>query len=179
MAIMRPSVENTRSLGNFTQMFRWSIMFLSFPSAIAFTPTVDDINFRAQSAGIPELAGETTTIAIRGNEVRQPGIHKWNSPWAVTLVETTNPVANQFIWEWSNLCWQSRNGSTGVTQNQADLECDVLVYQLNNLDQPIFAHKLYGCFLENATLGQLDSQTSDPQAIECSIAFQRCEREKV
>lgn len=179
MAILRPSVDNLRSLGNASQLFRWSCQFITFPSAIAFTPTIDSINFRCQSTSLPEKTGQTTTIAIRGNEIRQPGIHQWNSPLNLTAVEFTDMTLNQFVWEWHELCWQSRNGSTGVTQNQADLECDIIMYQLNNLDQPIYAHKIYGCFLEGCTLGQLDSQTSDPQAPELTIAFQRAEREKV
>lgn len=177
MSILRPSLDNLRSLGNFAQSFRWSLQFVTFPNAIAFRPTIDDLNFRAETTQLPDKKGEAMAINIRGHQVRQAGIYQWQSPLELTMLETVKPVVSQFVWEWDNLCWQSRDGSTGITEDQADLECDIMMYLLDNKDQPIVGYKMIGAFIEGSTMGELGSADAEPVKPQLSLAYQRVERD--
>lgn len=172
MAILRPSIENLRSLGNWSQSFRWNVSFVSFPSALSYIPTSDDLNFRAESMSIPELQVETTEIQIRGNKVRQPGIGTYNSPITLSLVETTNPVCLRFLAAWQEICWHTKNGSIGTTEYIRDVECNIKLQLLDNLDQPYYQYELMGCFLESATKGDVDASNGDPLKPQLSLAYQ-------
>lgn len=171
MPTLRPSIENLRSLGNWSQSFRWNVSFINFPNYLSYIPTNDDINFRAESISIPELQVETTEIQIRGNKVRQSGLGTYNSPITLTLIETINPVCLKFLSAWQEICWHTKDGSIGTTEYKKDLQCDMQLLLLDNLDNPYYRYELIGCFLEGATKGDVDASNGDPLKPQLSIAY--------
>jgi hypothetical protein len=175
----RPTVENLRSLGNFSQTFRWAVAFSSFPSALSGSFDSDNINFRAESMSIPELEIETTEIQIRGNKVRQAGIGTYNSPITLTLNETTDGYALQFLGAWQEAGWKSSDGSPGTTEYKENLECTMILYLLDNQDKPYYKFTLYGCQLSGATKGDADAGTADPLKPALSIAYDYFNKERV
>lgn len=176
-SVLRPSVDGIRKLGNFTQIFRWNVSFEKIPNGISISS--EDINFRAESSTVPTLTGTSTEIVIRGNKVRQPGIHGYNSPITLTLMETVdNKIAN-FIKEWREKCWKISEGSAGVSENKDELEAVIVLTRLNNKDEAIWRYKLIGCYLEGAERGDLDAQTADPMKPALAIAYDRFEEEAV
>ena len=176
--IIRPSVENLRSLPDFTQMYRWIVHVAELPGALSGFNT-QDINFRAETMTVPTMTGETSVITLRGNEIRQPGRHTYNSPFTLAMVETVDSLVTDFVSQWRNLCWEYRNGSTGITQAKADVEARMELILLNNKDEPRWKYNLIGCFLESAEMGDVDGSTSDPMRPSLSIAYDRFEDEKV
>jgi hypothetical protein len=168
---LRPTVENLRALGNFQQTFRWGVVVSTKPAA--FTDfNSQDINFRAESMSIPEKAGETTTITIRGNEVRQPGKHTYNSPITLVLVSTIDAVVQDFLYQWGNLCWETLAAdSSGKTRMKHDLQANFDLYLLDNMDKATYKYKLIGCQLETPGSSDVDGSTSDPIKPSISIAY--------
>lgn len=179
MAVLRPSVENIRSLGNFSQTFRWLVDFKSFPKGLPGGYTTEDINFRAESVSLPEKEIELTEIQIRGNKVRQEGIGTYNSPITLTLIETVNPVCLSFLNDWQELAWKSSNGSIGTTQYKNMLECEMYLTLLDSQDKPYYKYTLIGCQIGGGTGGDLDAQSADPLKPALSIAFDYFTRQAI
>ena len=177
MAVLRPSVDNIRGLGNFTQAYRWNVVFEKLPKGITLAP--DAINFRAESSTIPTRTGTSTEIVIRGNKVRQPGIYDYNSPITLTVMETVDNTVSNFVTSWFDLCSSSKDGSSGVAVTKADLEAVLVLTRLDNNDKPIWKYKLIGCFLETCEEGDLDASTADPLKPALGIAYDRFEEAAV
>jgi len=171
MSVVRPNLEALRNLGNFTQSFRWYVEFESLPSALGSFSS-DDINFRAESTGLPKLATTSSEIQIRGHKVKQPGIAEYQGPITLTCIETIDNKIASFVKAWKELCWQTEEGSTGKTQNMADLQAVMRITRLDNMDQPIWWYKLFGCYLESTEYGDLDGTTADPFKPALSITYQ-------
>lgn len=165
---LRPSVNQLRKLGNFSQMFRWGIKVVQFPKKLTqWQNTSQDFNIRALSATVPEKVGSSTEIQIRGNMVRQPGIVTYTSPWNCTLMETNDTYAQQMLKDWHNLYWDTNlrvtsGNSSGLTEFKADVEGIIELYQLNNLDEPIYKYTLIGVYPESYQRGDFDGSTAEP-----------------
>lgn len=171
MAVIRPSIENVRSLGNFVQSFRWGIQFEKFP-AMLLGYTSDDINFRAESTTIPKLTGTSVEYMIRGQKVKQPGIHDYGNQITLTCIETVDSKIANFVRSWREICWQTTQGGTGITQYKSNVEATIIIIRLDNLNNPIWYYKLFGCFLEDVEWGNdLDGQTADPLKPAMQISF--------
>lgn len=175
---LRPSVNQLRKVGNWTQSFRWGIVVRQFPYLLRGTwgNTSQAFNIRATSTAVPQKTGESTEIRIRGNTVRQPGIHNYQSPWTCNLKETNDVYAQQMLRDWHNLTWDTNlrnaNGdSSGLTAFHADLEGVFDLYLLNNLDNPIYCYTLIGAYIEDLSRGDLDGENSEPMEPNCSFAF--------
>lgn len=175
---LRPSVNQLRRLGNWTQMFRWGIKIEKCPTLLQgkWGGISQSFNIRAMSASVPQKTGETTEITIRGNTVRQPGKHSYQSPWNCNLKETNDTLIQQFIRDWKNLCWDtdlrvSSGNSSGLTAFHADLEAVIGLYQLNNLDNPIYKYTLIGVYPEDDSRGDFDAESSEPMEPNVSFAF--------
>jgi hypothetical protein len=171
MATIRPNLEHLRALGQMTQMFRWTVEFEKLPSAL--NPWLGDaINFRAESVGIPKLNPNSTEVVIRGHKAKYPGIADYENTITLTCFETIDNNISNFLRTWREMCWQSENGSTGITQNKEDLEATMLIMRLNNKDAPIWMYKLFGCYLETADSGgDLDASTADPMKPALTLSF--------
>lgn len=178
MAI-RPSVETLRSLGNFTQLFRWTVEFEKFP-ALVTGYTSDDINFRAVSATQPALNVPAAEIQIRGNKVFEHGIGEYVNPFTLTCAETVDNKISKFIHEWQEACWQTADGSTGKSNPKHDVEAVILLTRLDNMDNPIFRYKLIGAILvEPDPGGDLDEATADPLKPVLNIQYDYFNRESL
>lgn len=172
MATRRPNLENLRSLGNFTQAFRWVVEFEKLPSALSSYEGGDGINFRAESSGIPKLNPQSSEVVIRGHKVKQPGIGEYENTITLTLIETVDNFVSNFIRQWRELCWQTEGGSTGITQSKEDVEGTLILTRLNNVDDPIWQYKLFGVFMETGEMGQdLDASTPDPFKPALTLSF--------
>lgn len=175
---LRPSVNQLRRIGNFSQMFRWGIKIVKFPYLLQgrWGGTSQQFNIRATSASVPQKTGQSTEITIRGSKVRQPGIHDYQSPWTCNLKETTDIYAQQFLRDWFNLCWDtdlrvSTGNSSGLTAFHADLEGVIELYQLNNLDNPIYKYTLIGVYPEDMSRGDFDAESAEPMEPNISFAL--------
>lgn len=175
----RPSVDNIRSLPNFTQLFRWAIAFSSPPSAVDY-PGNEAINFRAESQSLPTLSPGSTEIVIRGNKIKEPGIADYGNQITLTCVETVDSIISEFISSWQNACWEMSEGSTGKTRDKKDLEATMVITRLNNMDEPIYKYELFGVFLETEDAGgELGSDSADPLKPVLTLSFDRFTREKL
>jgi hypothetical protein len=154
---MRPTLEDIRGLSNLTQAFRWNIA-IEAPVAIDSAA----FNLRCLTAGIPVMAPQATETTIRGHKIKEPGIATFTNTIDVTCVEAVDNTIANFIREWRELCWSVEGGVTGVMQDKADLEGKVIMFRLDNLDNPIYQYELIGVFIENATFGDLAEESADP-----------------
>jgi len=170
MSTVRPNLESIRNLGNFTQMFRWIVEFESFPKLVTGYSS-DDINFRAESSGLPKLGGTSAEIQIRGHKVKQPGIADYANTIVLTCVETVDNKISQFVHDWREICWQTEEGSTGKTHPKSDIEAVIRITRLNNMDEPIWWYKLIGCYLESTEIPDVDAATADPLKPALTISF--------
>lgn len=174
---LRPSVNQIRRLGNFSQMFRWGIKVVQFPILLPqWANSTQSFNIRAHSAGVPEKTGTSTDITIRGSRVRQPGVHEYTSPWSCSLYETNDTYVQQMLRDWHNLCWDTnlRNtagDSRGWTEYKALLEGVIELYMLDNLDNPIYKYTLIGAYVESYARGDFDSDSADPMDAQLSLAL--------
>ena len=171
MATRRPSLQNLRSLGNFTQVFRWVVEFEKLPAPLS-SYKGDGINFRAESTGLPKCNPNSVEIVIRGGKLKRPGMADYENTISLTLVETVDNYVSNFIREWRELCWETENGSTGITQNFEDIEGTLITTRLNNKDEPIWQYKLFGCFLETGEPGgEPDASTAEPYKPILTLSF--------
>jgi len=158
---IRPNLESLRNLGNFTQAFRWYVEFENFPALMSGYVS-EDINFRAESTGLPKLGGASVDITIRGHKLKQPGIADYGNTIVLTCVETIDNKIAQFVHDWREICWQTEEGGSGRTNYKADIEATLRITRLDNMDNPIWWYKLFGCYLESTEYGDLDGTTGDP-----------------
>jgi hypothetical protein len=168
---MRPDLETLRQLGNFTQLFRWFVEFEKFPNLVP-GPGSDAINWRAESISIPKLNPMSTEYIIRGQKIKQPGIGDYENTITLTCMETVDNIISQYIHDWREVCWETNNGSTGKTHYKSEIEAIMRITRLDNMDAPIWAYKLIGCYLETSEPGgDLDGSTSDPLKPNLVISF--------
>jgi len=162
----KPTLDQIRSVGDFTSLFRWNLLFASFPAAVAAPPTLEDLNIRCESTELPRLTGQTVIQNLRGHQVRQPGIYNYSDTLTLTFVETVDNVVHNFLRDWREAVWAT---NTGVAQSKADVSAIILIQRLNSQDEPIYEYKLKGAFLADFDFGgTLDGATSDalkPQLI--------------
>lgn len=162
----RPSIDQVRSVADFTNIFRWNLAFAKFPSAVASPPNSEDLNLRCESAELPRLTGQTIVQNIRGHQVRQSGIYNYTDSLTLTFVETVDNAIHQFLKDWREATWETK---TGIAQPKSDLEAIITLQRLNNQDEPIWEYKLVGAFLQDfdfgGTLDGITSESLKPQMI--------------
>lgn len=168
MAI-RPTLDNFRALGDFSQVFRWHVDFTTIPEGIAASS--EDINFRAESMSKPNMASNATEIQVRGQKIVRPGIGVYSNELTLTMLETTDFKIHAMVKAWQGLCWESENGSTGKTQNYADLEGQCILTLLDNLDEAKWVYTLHGVWMKDPGGGDVDASTEDPHKPAISMAY--------
>lgn len=174
---LRPTMNQLRRLGNFSQMYRFGLKIVEWPRLLSqYSSRSQDFNIRVLSATVPEKAGQSTEIGLRGHQLRQPGIVTYTSPWTCTLMETNDVFVQTLLHDWHNLYWDTnrqnpRGNSSGITQFKADLEAVIELYQLNNLDEPIYKYTLIGAYVESYQRGDFDGATADPMQPAVSFAL--------
>lgn len=164
--MVRPTIDQVRSVADFTNIYRWNLVFAQFPAAVANPPALEDLNLRCESSELPRLTGQTMQHNLRGHQVRQSGIYNYSDSLTLTFIETVDNVVHNYLKAWREAMWETK---TGVTQPKADCEAIILLQRLNNQDDPIWEYKLVGAFLQDFDFGgTLDGVTSDslkPQLI--------------
>lgn len=152
-----PTQEEVRGLGDFAMYHKWNLYFYKFPTGI--TITTEELNLRAISVDLPKYTFDVSTTAIRGHEVHQTGIKKYNGQINMILVEgVTSPIAD-FIEEWSEMCWES---ITGIQRLKSEYEGGILLLPLNNQGEKRDGYKLIGCWPEDYDHGgTFDGSNSD------------------
>lgn len=146
----RPSIDQIRSIGNVTQLFRWNLQIAAFPSAITAPPTTEALNLRCESVELPKLTNQPVEVNIRGHKVKQPGIGQYAGTLQMTFIETVDNVVHNFLRQWREACWQTK---TGISRPKTELEAIILIHRLNQQDEPIWEYKLIGAFLEDYDAG--------------------------
>jgi len=165
----RPSIDQIRSVADFTTLFRWNLTFAKFPSAVASPPNTEDLNIRCESAELPRLTGQTIIQNVRGHQVKQSGIHNYVDSITLTFIETVDNIIHNFLKNWREAAWETKSG-IAVPKNE--LEAIVILQRLNNQDVPIWEYKLIGAFLQDFDLGgTLDGVTSDSLKPQMILAF--------
>ncbi len=155
----RPSIAQIRDIGNVAQLYRWNLLFASFPSAIVEPPSRDDLNLRCETSEIPKKTGQTVDVLIRGHKVRQPGIYAPVGTLTMTFYETVDNKIHKFLEDWKEACWAT---NTGVAAAKAAVEASIILQRLDQGDNAIWEYKLIGAFLEDFEGGgTLDGVTSD------------------
>lgn len=165
----RPTMEQLRGIGNATQLFRWNLQFVTFPTALQAPPSSDALNLRCESVDLPKLTGTNTAINIRGHEVVQPGKYTYTKKSQFTMLETVDSVVHSFLRAWREIVWQT---GTGVQVSKAEASCDILITRLDQSDNGIWEYTLKGCFLDEYNPGAtLDSSGQDPLKPVISLAW--------
>lgn len=162
----KPTIDQVRSVGDFTALYRWNLIFAKFPAAVANPPDTNDLNLRCESSELPRLTGQTIIQNIRGHQVKQPGIYNYGDSITLTFIETVDNLIHNYLKSWREACYQTK---TGISQDKANVEAIIQLQRLNNQDVPIYEYKLIGSFLQDFDFGgTLDGTTSDslkPQLI--------------
>jgi len=169
---LRPSVENLRALGQWTQGHRWGLQFIRLPSVLSGYRS-EDLNYRAESITLPRLNTPTSDIEVRGNMVHQTGKGEYEKTITLTAIETVNNIVQHFIHDWREHHWELGNGSTGKTADKNLLEAELQITLLNNVDLPRWSYTLIGCILEGGEPGLEPANEADPQKPVLNITYDR------
>lgn len=164
--ILRPSVENLRGLGNFTQGFRWGIVHTP-PPGLGLNS--EGLNFRAVSCGIPEWSTETMEIQIREFKSKQPGMTSIASPVPFEFFETEDNFVHDYFNKWKKLVVDTKKGY--VIGSKSSYMTTMIVYRLNSMDEPIWKYELGGVYPESVSKGNLDAQSGEPLSMSTNLAF--------
>ena len=156
-------ITELRGVGDFTTLYRWNLIFASFPAVgVVGFPLTDDLNLRCESATLPNMTNEKIEINVRNHKIFQPGKGVYNGSIDLTFIETVDNIVHNFLKAWRELHHQTR---TGVAVPKSDLEALIILQRLDNADSPIWQYTLHGCFLEayddGGTLGT-DSDSLKP-----------------
>lgn len=157
--VARPAIQALREMNTFATAFRWYIALGARPSDFQGAwPDPGEINLRCESAGEPQLTGESTPIAIRGHTIKQQGLHTYSGTLTLTFFETTDNMISLWLKGWRETTWQT---GTGISQSRKGSQTDVNLVRLDNLDQPIWIFKMYGFYLETFDPQTLDAATAE------------------
>jgi len=168
----RPSLDQIRGIADFTNLFRWNLIFTEFPASVPGFNS-EDFNIRCESAELPKLTGQTIVQNLRGHQVRQGGIYNYSPTITLTFVETVDNKIHNFLRQWREQMWAT---NTGISASKADNEAIIQLQRLNNQDDPIYEYKLIGALLEDFDFGgTLDGVTSDALKPTMILAYDRFE----
>lgn len=152
--MLRPTIQDVRSIGNPASTYRWGMAFIKLPVlgylALALS---NELNLRCTSTDVPKATGSSIPINIRGYKAKIPGDWNYTGSITLTFVEssgspfgmTLSPVST-FLQTWRNACWDA---DTGVQNKKSDADGIVLLTRLNSQDEPIWLYTLKGVFLED------------------------------
>lgn len=156
---MRPTIEEIRNVSNYTDVYRWNLIFASFPvigtlGNILPWPSSNDLNIRCESTTMPKVTNEKILVNIKGQKVYQSGQATYSSTLQLNFVDTVDVKIQNFFNTWTQVVWQTR---TGISQPKLRQEATIILHQLNSLDIPIYQFTLYGCFMTDFDNGSMSS----------------------
>jgi len=153
------TLDNLRSLGDVNQTFRWNFVLISAPSGVPGFPSSSSIDLRCETAELPKKSGSSVEVTLRGHSVKYPGIYKPTGTMTLTFVETVDNFMANWLRSWQVACWPN---NTGARLPKSQLEAVIQLQLLRNDDTARYQYTIKGCFLEDATIGSLDSSSADP-----------------
>lgn len=154
---IRPTLPELAGMGDFATVYQWGLVFIKYPTVGLF-PRPDAINLRCESTSIPKTTNQKIETKIRGHAIRQPGIVDYDGQIILNFVETVDNTISMLITAWREACWLSL---TGAQTPKWSLDAIMQIVRLDRMNLPIWQYVLYGCFLEDADMGQLDGSTSE------------------
>lgn len=168
----RPTLENLRNVGDFAALYLWDISIIgSVPAALSTELTSEKINFRAESAELPKLTGQSIQLDIRGHRIKQPGIYNNQGVITFTFVEDVGNTVHQFFKTWRDLLWDQNTGARA--DSKQNLEVNFKIQRLDYSNTPIWFYQMK-CFLEDYEPGgTLDGATSDFLKPSMTLSFDR------
>lgn len=166
----RPNISQLRNVGDYTQLYRWNLIFSSLPAAgIAGAPLIEDLNLRCESTTLPKTTNQPIEQNIRGHKTKSAGIMNYEGTIVLTFIETTDNLIHNFLKGWRELIWSTR---TGTSVDKSDYEAEIIIQRLNNQDNAIWQYTMYGCWLEDYDDGgTLDGSTSDSLKPAMTISY--------
>lgn len=168
----RPSLENVRNVGDFAALYLWDMSIVgNVPGDLASLLTSEKVNFRAESAEVPKLTGQSIQLDIRGHRIKQPGIYNNQGTITFTFVEDVDNTIHQFLKAWRDLSWDQNTGARALSK--LDLEVEWKIQRLDYNNDPIWFYQMK-CFLEDyEDGGTLDGATSDLLKPSLTLSFDR------
>ena len=164
---LRPSIENTRSLGMHASYYNWGVDFIQLPTT-GFTATSAELNSRAMSMRPPTRTQDKATIEMRGHKVYQHGIMTYN-PIQMVFHETVDSKISTFLERWMDQQWVPISGvQTPKNLNQAI----ILLTLLDSLDIPRCTYTLVGAWPTGFTHGaDYGSNSSDTVKFTVDLSY--------
>jgi len=162
-----PTHDQVRAIGDFAMYHKWIVQFYKLPAFVAISSA--DLNLRAISTDLPKRTTDVSTTSIRGHEVHQAGISKYNGQINLTFVEDIKSSIGHFIHEWYEGCWES---ISGIQQLKQDYEGGVLLTPLDNYQKTRDVYKLVGVWPEDFDHGgQMDGSNSDSVKMQVTFRY--------
>lgn len=168
----RPTIENLRNVGDFSTLYLWDMSIVgNVPAALASLLTTEKVNFRAESAELPKLTGQSIQLDIRGHRVKQPGIYNNQGVITFTFVEDMDNTIHQFLTEWRNLLWDQDTGARA--DSKLGLEVEFKLQRLNYNNEPIWFYQMKTFLEDYEAGGTLDGATSDLLKPTLTLSFDK------
>lgn len=150
-------ITELRGVGDFATLFRWNLVFISFPAVgAAGFPIADDLNIRCESATLPKMSNEKIEINIRNQKIFQHGKGTYTNTFDLTFVETVDNKIHNFFRAWRELTHGTR---TGASVPKADLEALIQIQRLDNAQDAVWQYTMHGCFIEDYDMGSLSTDS--------------------
>lgn len=165
----RPTIENIRQLSDYQTLYRWNLNFTTKPAAVAGFPDSNDLNLRCESSSIPKSSIQNTEVMIRGHKVMQPGILQYDNTLTLTFLETVDTKIRSALKAWREALWATKSGV--AAGNRRSLAATVMLEQLDNQDNVVWRITLYGVYLQDYDLNQLDGQNNDAQKPQMTLSY--------
>jgi len=148
--MIRPSIEQIRQLGDVALTFRWHISMPSTPLVMKdIFERGQSLNLRATSTSKPKITDQKVTVDVRGSQVHQPAKHEYSKSIQLKCYETVDSKMADLIRQWIH--WSTNYGKT---YPKLDLECKILLTELDNSDKARYHYMLVGVFLEDYDFGE-------------------------
>jgi hypothetical protein len=155
----KATLNQVRSLPDYAELSRWNLIFATIPSAASGDfPVSDDINIRCESASVPKVTNEKIEIRHRGHRIFQNGISLPEGQITLTFTETIDASIRRMIKAWKEAVYDIKSGKGNL---KADVECTIILEMLDKQDSAVYRYTLYGCFLEDHDLGELNAEGGD------------------
>jgi hypothetical protein len=129
---------------------------------------IDGIDsYLIKAANRPQIQFETVTLDHINIKRKLQGKGEWQDI-TITLYDPIVPSGAQQVMEWVRLGHESITGRKGY----ADFyKKDVQIFSLGPVGDKIEQWTLKGAFIQNATFGDLDWSSNDPQQIELTLSY--------
>lgn len=155
----RPTIHQIKGLGDFQPQYTWDMAFIEFPPGLPSPPSMEDLNLRCVSSGVPKKSDQDIPINIRGHQTHQPGIVAYEGTITLTFTETVDQLISNFIYDWQGILWDPVTGAALPTDQ---IEATLQLTRLDRENNPTRIYTLYYCKPEDRDHGgELGGDTND------------------